>query len=114
MSFQNSMYARKFFDVQIPEIIKELKRIANTLENQNNNTEHTYLIAATMTRDIQIFTGREQDYDCEGDNEKYWRDCYGEVILGSVLAKDFFEALEKGSKEFNISKDSIRAYQIKE
>lgn len=43
--FVNTIYAKKLFESQIPKIIKELSRIANALEKQNeilskeNNTK---------------------------------------------------------------------------
>jgi len=37
--FQNTIYGKRFFDSQLPKLIKELGRIADALEKQNELKE---------------------------------------------------------------------------
>lgn len=36
-AFHETMYGKRFFDSQLPKLIKELGRIADALEKQNEN-----------------------------------------------------------------------------
>ena len=39
MDFIRTMYGKRFFDGQLPRLIKALERIADALEKQNENKE---------------------------------------------------------------------------
>jgi len=117
MDFVHTNYAKKLFDSQIPRMIKALNRIADVLEKQNEIIENgqkedsikqNYLITATVTRDIQVFTGRYK----EESDENNWQDSFGEVIIGHVTAFNNDEAIEKASELFHINKNCLAAYPI--
>lgn len=38
-AFHETQYGKRFFDSQLPRLIKSLERIANALEKQNENKE---------------------------------------------------------------------------
>lgn len=40
MQFHETQYGKRFFDSQLPKLIKVLERIATALEKQNENKEH--------------------------------------------------------------------------
>lgn len=38
--FHETVYGKRFFDKQLPDLIKALTRIADALENKNEKKEH--------------------------------------------------------------------------
>lgn len=38
-AFHETMYGKRFFDSQLPKLIKSIERIADALEKQNENKE---------------------------------------------------------------------------
>lgn len=60
-----------------------------------------YLIVATETR------------NGEYDNGKKWVNAHDyQIVLGSVKAKDYEDALEAGACEFGIAINNIDAYEL--
>ncbi len=60
-----------------------------------------YLIVADRTRDSQF--ERSTGVWCDGD---------GQLVLGTVYADTYQEALEEGSKKYDVDFDFIDAYEL--
>lgn len=60
-----------------------------------------YLIVANNTRDTQFERA-------PGD----WVDGYGQLVLGTLYADDYEDAIYKGARKYNIITDNVDAYEL--
>lgn len=74
-------------------------------------TDYLCVIDEEYTRDIQVLTKPQDDYD-EVTPMDDWRDIHAGIVLGSYHVESVAVAIEIASRQFGIDSSMIRAYEL--
>lgn len=73
--------------------------------------DYLCVVDEEYTRDIQVLTKPQDDYD-EVTPMDDWRDIHAGIVLGSYHVESMAVAIEIASKQYGIDSSMIRAYEL--